>query len=395
MSSATHDGRFPGVAEVDRIEALADPVVRNLRITQCYHELSAALAGRTGPCANWCTFATWASKQAGQTIRREDIARTLEGALDATPLMAEAVQRVAASAREAGARHDAARIRAAVWDALGPSAPINRASDAVGRGNQKVFEEIGREFTRFISTCLPDVTFDPNKIARFCEGLRSGDPPDGQDYLRRAFGRYYQSFFEADPKSRAELLLLANIEIGFHEQTRLQPEIAEALDALVPDPEEFKRRLAGNLFPARGWFARARQFFTRPFGGAKPLDDASDVLVAAARHHARLVITEHLMTLGLPPGVRLRLGRDLRAEFPALLREITNADLRALLKRLDPTPDSVRETGTVDWADLPDRLHYIVDLFRCHQDSRDLLEPPFTPEQVTELTSGRLPRGRL
>jgi len=61
--------------DVDRIAAVADPVIRNLRITQAYHELSAAMAARLGPLANWCTYATWASKQAGRTIRKEDLGR--------------------------------------------------------------------------------------------------------------------------------------------------------------------------------------------------------------------------------------------------------------------------------------------------------------------------------
>ena len=33
-------------------------------------------------------------------------------------------------------------------------------------------------------------------------------------------------------------MLLANLEIGYHEQTRLLPEINEALDALVLSPKE-------------------------------------------------------------------------------------------------------------------------------------------------------------
>ena len=56
------------VTEVATIGAIDDPVIRNLRITQCYHELSAAIAERASPGANWCTFATWPSRQAGQTI---------------------------------------------------------------------------------------------------------------------------------------------------------------------------------------------------------------------------------------------------------------------------------------------------------------------------------------
>ena len=383
------------VTEVERISAIRDPVFRNLLITQCYHELSAALAQRSGPAANWCTFATWASKQAGQTIRKEDLARTLEIVLNTAPEPRQAVRGVAASAQDIGARRDAAEIRDLVWDAWRPWVALDRASDAVGRGNKKVFEEIGREFARFISGCLRDATLEPDRIARFCEELRPGDPPDGQRYLRQAFTRYYQSIFEGDAKRRAELLLLANIEIGLHEQTRLQPEISDALDAFVVDPQQFRRRLIEGLFPTRGWLVRLRLFFGRLLGRPSPFDVATDVLIATVRQHSRAIITEHLMTIGLPGGRRLRLGSDLSGEFPASLQEITNPDLHALLERLDPTPDSLRESGALDWADLPDRLHFIVDMFRCYQERLDLLEPPFTSEQVAELRAGRLPAGRL
>jgi hypothetical protein len=395
MDGPTHQARFPGLAEVERIAALDDPVFRNLRITQSYHELSAALAVRVGACANWCTFATWASRQAGQTIRREDLARTLEGALAAAPEVAQAVQRVVASARAAGAHRDAEAIRLKVWEALGPSSPVNRTADAIARGNLKVFAEIARAFARFLSDFRADETFDQEKLHRFTESFRPGDPPDGQEYLRRAFTRYYQAFFEPDAKARAELLLLANVEIGFHEQTRLQPEISDALDALVPDPAEFKRRLADDLFPARGWPARTFAAVKRLLGRPEPPHAEADALVAAARRRGRGVVTEHLMSFRLPDGRLLRLGSDLDVEFPPSLREITNRDLHELLARLDPTPDSVRDTGAADWADLPERLHYIIDLFRCYQESPDLLGPPFTPEQVNELTAGRLPAGRL
>jgi hypothetical protein len=391
--SSTRPDRVPTITEVDRIVATGDPILRNLQITQCYHELSATLAERTGPSANWCTFATWASKQAGQTIRKEDLMRTLEGVLNTEPT--QAVQGVAASAQDIGARRDTEEIKELVWDAWRPRAAVDRASDAVGRGNRKVFEEIGREFARFSSSCLRDVAFDPDKIARFCDELRPGDPPDGQRYLRQAFTRYYQSFFESDARTRAQLLLLANIEIGFHEQTRLQPEIAEALDALLVDPKQFRRRLIQAIFPARGWLVRLRLYFRRLLGRPAPFDAATNALIAIVRRHARLAITEHLMTIGLPRGGRLRLGSDLGGEFPASLEEITNPELHALLGWIDPTPDSLRETGVLDWADLPDRMHFIVDLFRCYQESRDLFEPPFTPEQVAALTAGRLPGGRL
>ena len=62
----------PDVDDVRRIAAIANPVIRNLEITYCYSRLAAAFAAR-GEGANWCTFATWASRQAGRTIRGEDL----------------------------------------------------------------------------------------------------------------------------------------------------------------------------------------------------------------------------------------------------------------------------------------------------------------------------------
>ena len=395
MSSFPGNPPIPTVAEVDRITALSDPIIRNLWVTQCYHELSAVLAERTDRSANWCTFATWASRQAGQTIRKEDLVRTLEDVLNAAPATTQAAESVATSVQHMGAKSNSEEIQECVWDVLNPAAAIDRASDAVARGNRKVFAEIGREFARFFSTCLQDTMFDADKIARFCDELRPGDPPDGQRYLRQAFKHYYQSFFETDLKSRSELLLLANIEIGFHEQTRLQPEIAEALEAGLVSPKELTRRLIKALFPYGGWLARVRLFPTRLLGKPTPLDSAISALVIDVRSQTHQTITEHMMTIGLSHGVRLRLGEDLSAEFPASLKQIADHDLQTLLAQVDPTPNSTRESGAVDWADLPDRIHFITDMFRCYQESQDLFEPPFAPDQVVALKAGQLPSGRL
>ena len=57
---------------------------------------------------------------------------------------------------------------------------IDRASDAVSRGNRKVFEEIGREFARFEVECGAAPATDDDALARFVEGLRPGEPPAGQ-----------------------------------------------------------------------------------------------------------------------------------------------------------------------------------------------------------------------
>jgi hypothetical protein len=387
---------FPSVDEVERIAALDDPAIRNLQITQCYHELSTALTERTGLSADWCTFATWASKQAGQTIRKEDLKRALESLLTTAPTTARAAEDVAALGSRFGAASDAPKTRSMMLHALDLGSAIDRSSDAVGRGNKKVFEEIGREFARFFSACLNDTDFNDETITHFCDGLRPGDPPDGQRYLRQAFRRYYRSLFESDIKVRAELLLAANLEIGFHEQTRLQPEIAEAMNVAFDEPEQVMRRLLSLLFPLYGWLVywllvALRRLLKRP----TLFELAVIALVAEARLKARLLMTEYMMTIGLPHGVRLHLGKDLPAGFPASLQHLTYPDLCALLEQIDPTPDSTRDSGASDWANLSERLHFIADLFRCYQESPNLFEPPFTNEQVATLKANRIPDGAL
>ena len=358
-----------------------DPVLRNRHITRCYAQLSAALSSRTGPLANWCTFAAWASSQAGQSIRKEDLLAALRGAV-ALPSDVQAT-RLTGAALPAPAFD---RLRRLLPQALDLRLAVDRSAGAVARGNKKVFDEIGHEFARFLAAFLSGTAPDPDKLAAFCDSLRPGDPPDGQEYLRRAFTRYYRAFFTGDPKARLELVLAANIEIGFHEQTRLQPEIAEALDAPYADVSAFARRLLGLLFPASGWLAFSRWAARRLLGRPTPLDRLIELLHQDGQLELRLALSEMMMTLRLPPGRVLRLGDDLAAAFPASLQALSDPDLVALVSRFDPDPGSLVDSGARDWASLPDRLHFIVDLFRCYALSSELFAyPPGTePEALPE-----------
>ncbi len=386
--------RLPTIEDVERIKDIADPVIRNLNITQCYHELSAELAARTGVEANWCTFATWASKQAGQTIRKEDLARLLERRLKRSPSAMHASRSVAA-ALPAQAGNQFMRQPELVLQARNFTAAVDRASDAVSRGNKKVFEEIGREFARFYQTCFDNQGLNRQTLTGYCEAFRAGDPPEGQEFLRHAFTHYAQALLATDAKTRAELMLLANIEIGYHEQTRLQPEIAESLDAGWITFVDFARSLFRDIFPLHGWLQLAQLFARRLLGRPAPLDLAIQALLAEVRVQLRHIITEAMMTISLPSGVVLRLGEDLAAGFPEPLRQITHQELRSFLAKHDHTPDSTSGSGAVDWADLPDRLHFIVDLFRCYQQQPTLFEPPFSPDQVADMRNGKVPSGRL
>jgi hypothetical protein len=383
----------PTVDEVDRISSLSDPVVRNLQITQCYYQISRSIAPITAISANWCTFATWASKQAGQTIRQEDLVRAFEDRFHLSAEISRILEDLVGCFRAVGMRLEARKARQAILQALNPTAPFARAGDAVARGNKKVFEEIGREFARFCATFHDDSAFDANKTAHFCTELRAGQPPDGQQLLREAFTAYAQARFESAAKARTEVMLLANLLVGFHEQVRLQPEITEALNAPLENPERLKRNCLAVLLP--DIWLRARPRPTKLLGRGLPLDRALDRLVCEVNRLVGEVITEHLMTLHLPGGEVLRLGRDLTTTFPPVLQQITHPKLREFLARTDATPNDLGESGAADWADFNERMHFITDFFRAYQEQPRLFEAPFTPEQVAALTSGKLPHGRL
>ncbi|MGH3822190.1 MAG: hypothetical protein ACRDRA_05020 [Pseudonocardiaceae bacterium] len=419
----------PSVADVDRITALADPVVRNLQITQCYHELSLALGDRTGRSANWCTFAVWASKQVGQTIRKEDLARTLEQLWIMSPEVPAATElpgstqhQITGSDRPgqfpgsllqlpgsllAAGRSvmswllldnplaDLADHRRRIREAVRRASSFERASEATAQGNLKVFQEIAREFARFLATFADDTAFDADKIAVFRAALRPGEPPNGQRYLVQAFTSYHRALFEQDPKTREELVLLGNIAVGLHEQTRLQPEIIDALNAPVVDPRELRRRLLEILLPDPGWIARLRGNLASLIGLRGHVDVLLDQLVEQARLLGRMAVTEHIVTFGLPGGARLKLGQDLLGAFPAALVDLVNTELLALLALVDPTPNSLAGTAVADWSVLLERMHFITDFFRCFQQRPDLLSPPFSPPQVADLKAGRRPEGRL
>ena len=332
--------KTPTVEDIDRIAQHHDAIVRNLEITQCYYEISQCIAALIGSSANWCTFATWASKQAGQTIRQEDLLRAFEDRFVESIEVSDALEAIFSHLTTIGASLRAKVPRAAILQGLDPAAAFARASDAVARGNKKVFEEIAREFARFLGGVGSDIPFNRDKIAAFCATLRPGDPPHGQRFLVEAFTAYGAARFQTG-KDKEESILLANLCAGYHEQTRLQPEITEALNAALGNAEDFKRNLMASLAPG----------FSRRFPWSDLVDQATDLdrvlagLIDAVNRLIREVVTDHLMTLHLPGGEVLRLGRDLTNKFPEDLARISNPRLLEMLAWVDLTPDSLRGSG--------------------------------------------------
>lgn len=376
----------PTLDEVRRISSQPDSVLANLQITLAYHRISAALVDLLGPTVNWCTFATWASKQAGVTIRRRDLVRTFERWLGGSPEATRKVDEVAACLEWLGALAWLG-VRPRVREALRSLAIFDRVSEAIAAGNRKVFDEIGGEFVRFIGVFQGDQVFDEAKIERFCARLEPGEPPHGQGRLRAAFRALYRAMFEERPRVKTQLILLASFEIGLHEQTRLQPEIAAALDAPAIDPHELQRRLVLACFPRLGVLRPLAALYLR---GSRRLAALWDPLTATVRRLVRQTVTELLMTLSLPGDRLLHLSRDVEASFPENVRLIVLPELQEILPLIDPTPDSFRESGARDWADLGERMHFIADFFRSHVNDESLLSPPFSRQQMAEIQADKV-----
>ena len=376
----------PQVEDVDRIAAMANPVIRNLEITECYAELTAAMRERSGGAADWCSFATWASRQAGRTIRGEDLLDRVDQILGRRSWLAP----LAASSRlllRKGLfqpQTTFGRIVAAIHT---PFDAFERASTAVAAGNLKVFAEIGREFARFLAAVPPEASESSPEFLAFAAHLRSGPPPDGQDYLRDAFAHYQRQRRETDPAARAAWMLLANLQIGLHEQTRLQPQITAAVDAPLTTAVDLGERVLHAWLPVRRWPAA--------------VDRAAAAIVGACaarlRHEAIAVtqqaITESMMVLSLPTIV-LSLGRNLIAPVPATLA-VAPAFLAAFVSGYDPCPAGGTACAATDWCDLGQRMHYIVHLFRAYAEESTLFSRPFTPDQVAAFRAGLVPGGAL
>ncbi len=388
VSCPQHD--LPTLEDVARITAQADPVIANLQVTQAYHQISTALAEMLGPTANWCTYATWASKQAGQTIRQQDIARTFERMFGNSPEARRVLAELAACLPSIDAGADL--LRSQLAEAIQVQPIFDRMSAAISAGNRKVFDEIGAEFVRFIDTFRGDQTFDAIKIQRFIEPLWPGEPPEAQGYLRQAFTNLYRAMFEQQPRVKTQLILLASLEVGYHEQTRLQPEIAAAFDIPAVNPRRLRRHVLRAFFPRLSRLWLLGDLYLR---WSLPVRRFWNPLIELVRRNVRQVVTELMLTLALPGDRHLRLGRDLETRFPESVRLIIVPELRKLLNRIDPTLDSLSESGAEDWTDFNERMHTITDFFRSHIEDPSLFDPPFDPVQVAAIEQGEVPQGQL
>jgi hypothetical protein len=372
----------PTMSEVGAIAAIQDPVIRNLRITECYSRLSRAMRSRVEGGANWCTFATWASRQAGCTIRGEDLLDRLTRHANRRWSLRNPIRSIWRVLLRKGTFRPQSALGSLVRAIHSPFDAFERASAAVAEGNLRVFEEIGFVATRYLHTCAADASTDSAEFAGFLSAFRAGPPPDGQDYLRRAFRHYQQQRFEAAPETRVQLQLLGNLLIGLHEQVRLQPQIRQAMEAAPDTARDLSTRVL-----------RALPHLRLPAAFLAPLTPVCRAYDRFARDLTRSVVSECMMVLELP-GTVLALGRNLGAPFPDALLRPAVAELRDLLATIEPGTEC-NGCGAVDWADLNQRMHYIAHLFRAFHFRSELFREPFSKAEAAQIGAGVLPETSL
>lgn len=378
----------PSLADVNAIIALDEhPELRNLKITQCYHDLSQAITTLEGAeNVNWCTFATWASKTAGRFIRFHEISAEMHKVLVESRgykkwWIDSINKRLAGFQPEAGTRHSS------IFGYI--ESVIDHTSSDIAVGNLKVFSELGALFANMVKTFAGDTVYDAAKLEGFLKQLKPGPTETGgQDLLRTAVTHFYEAMFETDPHRKAERLLLANAQTGLHEQKRLQPYIAGAIDAPIAEAvHQLHAELSDKLSGLLDLLHRIFDILLRP------------LIVRWLKTQWERLSTRFLMELKLPDGT-LHLGVDLPALpgqplFPPVLQQIHDVELRALLESYGAMGEMPRGIGAKNWTMLTERMRYILELFRSRQQDTRLFKQPFGEDQRKAIAEGRMPHGEL
>jgi len=364
--------------EIQKIVAMDNLILRNLKVTQGYYELSEGMKRIVGNRnANWCSFATHASKTAGYAIRSEVLPPTMTRMLIRFGDYQGAMSQLGYYLENPALRinqHSQSLVQEI----------ITHVSQHVSDGNIKVFEELAGPFSAFIDWFAADTRYDRGKLRAFLSQFKPGPAEEeGQDFLREAFTVYCKARYETDQKKRVELIYLGNIYVGLHEQTRLQPQIAGALGAPVQIILEKRlSELMGSLFNFGGTSLNLRQR-----------------VMAICHKMMAQITTNTMMFISLPSG-RLVLGQNVKApfgqpKFPPELQMVENPQLDRLMQTYDKGLDTLTGSAAADWSSLEDRMSFIIDLFRSHQQDLRLFTPPFNPTQTACIRTDLVPAGQL
>ncbi|MGE0495699.1 MAG: hypothetical protein AB7S38_41225 [Vulcanimicrobiota bacterium] len=221
----------------------------------------------------------------------------------------------------------------------------SRSSLAMSAGNDAIFKRTTPHFARFIETFEGVEAPDPAKFKAFLHGFTPGPAEKGKDdLLIDGFTSYYRAKFETDPKKKQELVLLGNAQIVWDEQITAQDEIKQAM------PPGLRHLIT--------WF------------------------------HLSLPLEDKI----------IKLGEDVQGlngqMFPSTLSTIENPELLAIHQRFG-VGDTTEGSAARNYADLDDRMRFILNVFRAHHLDPALTRTPYTPNQAEDIRSGHRPEGQL
>jgi hypothetical protein len=345
-------------------------VVRNLQVTQGYYRISNAMKKYvSSKNVNWTSFATHASKTAGQALRHE----LMPGLLKSSLLRMGGYENTFMFLNE-GLGSVEPQLSEDQNSRLGEA--FRHVSLLVSDGNITVFEELAMPFTAFIDSFKDDWYYNEVKLQEFLdENFEPGPLSEGgQDYLREAFTAYYNARYETRAKAKAEYVLIGNLLVGLHEQTRLQPQIEQSMAV----PLELFSDNPNDTGTENGKKSRFSPMMSGVIGKA---------------------FTQMMMLITLPSR-DLKLGQTVIAptgvaSFPIDLLEIEEPRCLELVRMFETSQDTLTGSGAENWSSLRDRMSFVVDFFRSHQQYRRMWDPPFSEEQAKVVESGHFPAGPL
>jgi len=223
---------------------------------------------------------------------------------------------------------------------------------------------------------------NPEKWRRFLDDHFRPGPFEqgGQDWLRESLNAFYRARFVTDRKQKAELILLGNLLVGLHEQSRLQPIIEKTM--AVPF-DLFTQGIIPDEMDDLG--EGVRRFGRQAVGFSRKL--------------VLRTVTRMWMTYSLPTR-EMKLGLDVVAptgliNFPPELLQISHPGLQTLITRYDTRQNTLSGSAAVNWANLDDRMRFLVDFFRSYQGYKQLFDSPFSERQTAAIKGGHFPGGQL
>jgi len=247
-------------------------------------------------------------------------------------------------------------------------------SKQIAAGNLLVFAELAPLFSAFLDAYRSQPATPEQLAAALAPALATLESDEASATVAAAFSAYGQALFGS--AQRAALILQANTLAVAHEQRRLQPAIAAALNAAITDTlqKAIEKGVVGHL----------------PIAGARHLvdgltDDVCKVLDCAWD----TALTEVIMRL-VTASETLDLRRDVpplsEGLFPPALRDLSGTPAEQVVAQWDKTGGTGTPSGA-RYSSPPRSSH----AGRCPCRSA----APASPLPGTRLLEGRAPRSPL